>query len=532
MGWFAKLSIKSKIMVLVAAFAASSAVLMGGFLLTIQAVRVNGPNYDRIRDAKDIISDALPPPLFIVESNMIALQLKDATDPARQRALIDKGNRLREEYNERHRVWLTKDMEPDLKRALLEESFAPAQTFFDLRDQRFIPAIQAGKHDEAAQILAGEMQRAYDEHYTQVKRVIDLASARVIRVEKETSEMASNHIMLLLGLGIGLLIPMFLLGGMSHRSIMGPLRSSMEVFRAFANRNFTMRFEGGADGEMAEIADAVNQAGTSIREALTQIASHAETLATASDELKLVSEQMSANAEETAAQANVVSAASEQVMRSVKTVAVSAEQMNGSIRDIAGNTNQAANVTSDAVRIAENANGAVLRLGDSSTEIGKVIKVINSIAEQTNLLALNATIEAARAGEAGKGFAVVANEVKELAKETAKATQDIAHKIETIQTDTGGAVGAIGEIRQAINRVNDIQSTVAAAIQQQATTTTEIEKNVNHGARGTEEISANIAGVAQAARSTSSGASDTQRAAGELAKMASELRRVVSGFTY
>jgi methyl-accepting chemotaxis protein len=211
---------------------------------------------------------------------------------------------------------------------------------------------------------------------------------------------------------------------------------------------------------------------------------------------------------------------------------VSAEQMNGSIRDIAGNTNQAATVTSDAVRIAENANGAVVRLGDSSMEIGKVIKVINSIAEQTNLLALNATIEAARAGEAGKGFAVVANEVKELAKETAKATQDIAHKIEAIQVDTQGAVDAIGHIRQTINKVNDIQSSVAAAIQQQATTTGEIERNVGQGARGTEEINSNISGVAQAARSTSSGASDTQRAASELAKMAAELRKVLSGFAY
>ena len=331
-----------------------------------------------------------------------------------------------------------------------------------------------------------------------------------------------------LGYTLGLLVLALTIRG----SIQNPLRGGMEVFRAFANRNFTHRMENGNDADLSEIADSVNQAGTSIREALTLIARHAESLSTASDELKLVSEQMSANAEETAAQANVVSDASEQVMKSVRTVAPSAEQMNGSIRDIAQNTNRAVTVTSEAVRVAENANGAVLRLGDSSTEIGKVIKVINSIAEQTNLLALNATIEAARAGEAGKGFAVVANEVKELAKETAKATQDIARKIETIQADTQGAVEAIGEIRSAINSVNDIQGTVATAIQQQASTTSDIERNVHDGARGTEEISANIAGVAQAARSTSSGASDTQRAAGELAHMASELRKVLSGFAY
>jgi methyl-accepting chemotaxis protein len=532
MGWFAKLSIKSKIMALVGFFAVGTAVLLAGFLVTMDKVRVNGPRYGRIIDAKDIISDILPPPLFVVESYALALQMPEASDSSALRALIEKGNRLRAQYEERHRYWTARESElqPEVKRALMDETHNSALAFFEIRDQKVVPAVLAGKRDEVMPVITGELHRAFEEHQKQVERTVELARVQVELVEKETAALITRTDTLLIGFAVALILIALGFGSAAGKAILAPLRSSMDVFRAFANRNFTMRFE--ADGDMAEIAEAVNTAGSSIREALTTIARHAETLSTASDELKLVSEQMSANAEETAAQANVVSAASEQVMRSVKTVAVSAEQMNGSIRDIAGNTNQAATVTSDAVRIAENANGAVLRLGDSSTEIGKVIKVINSIAEQTNLLALNATIEAARAGEAGKGFAVVANEVKELAKETAKATQDIARKIETIQTDTGGAVGAIGEIRQAINRVNDIQSTVATAIQQQATTTSEIEKNVNHGARGTEEITANIAGVAQAARSTSSGASDTQRAAGELAKMAAELRKVVSGFTY
>jgi methyl-accepting chemotaxis protein len=532
MGWFARLSIKSKIMCLVGFFAAGTAVLMAGFMATLQVVKVNGPHYDGIVDAKDVIADVLPPPMYLIEARLVVLEMLLETDASQLPALVETGKRLRREYDERLAYWTAKVVPGDIKSSLLVESDLAAKKFFDLRDQAFIPAILAGKRDEARAIAFGTMGAAFAEHLGHVKRTVELSTARVTKVEQETRELISLRITLLLILGGVIVLPVFVFGKVAHGAILGPLRASMDVFRSFANRNFTARLDVAADGEMAEIAESVNQAGASIREALTTIAGHAETLTTASDELKLVSEQMSANAEETAAQANVVSGASEQVMRSVKTVAVSAEQMNGSIREIAGNTNQAANVTLDAVRIAENANGAVLRLGDSSTEIGKVIKVINSIAEQTNLLALNATIEAARAGEAGKGFAVVANEVKELAKETSKATQDIARKIETIQTDTNGAVGAIGEIREAINRVNDIQATVASAIQQQATTTTEIEKNVNHGARGTEEISANIAGVADAARSTSSGASDTQRAAGELAKMASELRKVVSGFTY
>ena len=158
--------------------------------------------------------------------------------------------------------------------------------------------------------------------------------------------------------------------------------------------------------------------------------------------------------------------------------------------------------------------------------------MISTIANQTNLLALNATIEAARAGEAGKGFAVVANEVKELAKQTAKATEDISRKIEAIQGDTKGAVDAIAQIGQIINQINDIQNTIASAVEEQTATTSEIGRNVTEAAKGSSEIAQNITGVAQAARSTTEGAINTQVSATELAQMAAALQNVVSQFKY
>ncbi|MHC4375380.1 MAG: methyl-accepting chemotaxis protein [Planctomycetota bacterium] len=299
-----------------------------------------------------------------------------------------------------------------------------------------------------------------------------------------------------------------------------------------------------ADGDLTHSVpvsgeDAVGQMGegietliSSLRESLEGIAGNAGSLAVASEELTATSQQMSANSEETTAQAGVVAEASKKVAENVDTVSTGTQELSASIKEIASSAMRAAGIANEAVQVADTTNQTVSKLGESSQEIGQVIKVITSIAQQTNLLALNATIEAARAGDAGKGFAVVANEVKELAKETAKATEDISRKIEAIQTDTQESVSAIAKIGEVIGQINDIQGTIASAVEEQTATTNEMARNVSNANNGTQDIVQNISGVATAAEETSRGATGVESAASDLSKMAASLKEMVGKFKF
>jgi methyl-accepting chemotaxis protein len=311
-----------------------------------------------------------------------------------------------------------------------------------------------------------------------------------------------------------------------------PLKETVKILEAVAAGDLTKRVVVERKDEIGQMYVALNLALERMGNAVHSIGRNSDLLGNSSAKLSMVSQQMATNAEATATQANVASAAAEQVSSNVTTVSTGAEEMGASIKEIAKSAHDAAKVATSAVKVAQRTNATVAKLGESSTEIGNVIKVITSIAQQTNLLALNATIEAARAGEAGKGFAVVANEVKELAKQTAKATEDISRKIEAIQDDTKSAVEAIDQIGKIINQINDLQNTIASAVEQQTATTSEISRSVAAAAHGSNEIALNITGVAKAARSTTEGASNTKTSADDLSRIAMDLQKLVSQFKY
>ncbi len=299
-----------------------------------------------------------------------------------------------------------------------------------------------------------------------------------------------------------------------------------------ATGDLTSQVEVSGTDAIGQMGDALTKLLSMLRSSVSTIAGNSDALAAAAEELQVVSGQMGVNSAETSKQVSLVTSASIEVTRNVETVAAGAEEMAASIKEIARNTSAAAKVAAEAVEAAGVTNATVGRLGESSAEIDQIVKVITGIAQQTNLLALNATIEAARAGEAGKGFAVVANEVKELAKETAKATEDISARIETIQTETRMSVESITGIVSIIDQIAEFQNTIASAVEQQAATTSEMARSVSDASGGSAEIAANMQNVSSAADSTASGASDSQGAASELARMASELKTLVGQFTY
>ena len=323
-----------------------------------------------------------------------------------------------------------------------------------------------------------------------------------------------------------------LLGWVITRSVVRPLRRVAAVLDGLADGD--LRGESGVTSrdEVGRMAAALETSMQNMRSVITAIGDSSTTLASATEELSASAQDMARLADESSAQSGIVATAAGQVSTNVQTVSAGSEQMGASIREIAQNASEVSRVAAQAVTVADNTTATVAKLGESSLEIASVVKVITSIAEQTNLLALNATIEAARAGEAGKGFAVVANEVKELAQETAKATEDIARRVEAIQSDTRGAVRAIGEISSIIGLINDSQSTIAAAVEEQTATTTEMNRNVAEAAESASRIAENIDAVAAATSSTTSAMNDAQTAIDEVARMATSLHSSVARFRY
>jgi methyl-accepting chemotaxis protein len=347
--------------------------------------------------------------------------------------------------------------------------------------------------------------------------------------EAMTDAVGDTQLAAWLAAAIGLL----LLVGLSvplARSILRPVQRLGTVITALAKGDLTQRSGITTRDELGRMAVGLDTALGAIHSSLTTIGQNAETLASSATELSAVAGQISDAAHDTDAQTSSAANEAEEISRNVQTVAAGSEEMGLSIREISRNTSEAAQIAAVAVSEAAQATETIRQLGESSAEIGNVIKLITSIAEQTNLLALNATIEAARAGDAGKGFAVVASEVKDLAQETARATEDIGSRVNAIQQDTSGAVDVISRISEVIAKINDFQTTIASAVEEQTATTGEMSRSIGEVASGSSRIAANIADVSNASGNAVEGVTQTRQASDEVARTAEELRTLVGAF--
>jgi methyl-accepting chemotaxis protein len=404
--------------------------------------------------------------------------------------------------------------------------------YLQVRDQQMRPLADQGQR---VQLMAVQAEKAQP-HLSAAADALDELQAAEKKAGGERAAAAgttygSSRTTTVAVLLIGLLLAVAL-GLYVARLIVTAVRKVSYVLDGLAEGDLTRPADVTTGDEVGRMAGSLNRATANLREIVGAVGVSANTLAGSSEELTSVSGQINASADETSTQAGLVSAAAEQVSANVRTVAAASEEMDASIREIAQNAAEAVRVAGSAVDLAENANGTVTKLGTSSAEIGDVIKVITSIAEQTNLLALNATIEAARAGEAGKGFAVVASEVKELAQETARATEDISRRVEMIQSDSTAVGSAITQIGEVIARINSFQTTIASAVEEQTATTAEMGRNVVEAATGANEIARNISTVAAAAETTTGGVTESRQAASDLARMAADLQQLVSRFRY
>jgi methyl-accepting chemotaxis protein len=357
----------------------------------------------------------------------------------------------------------------------------------------------------------------------------DQAAQRQMASASDTARTAK---FVIAGLIIGALIFGGVLAVLVSRAISRPLRQTVSVLEGLAEGRLDQRLAVTGRDEVGRMATALNTALDRLTAALRGINDNATTLASSSEELSSVADQMTSSAARSASRAQAVSTASDQISQNIATVSAGADEIGSSITEIARSTSSAVDVAGRAVRISGEASAILQQLGTSSAEIVSVIKIITGIAAQTNLLALNATIEAARAGDAGKGFAVVASEVKELAQETARATEDIRMRVDAIQNDSAAAVSAIAEIGVVIDQINATQTAIAAAVEEQTATTNEMGRNVGEVAHGSQGISSNVSGVTEAAAQTTSAAANTALAAGELARVARELQTSLSTFQF
>ncbi|NOS76347.1 MAG: methyl-accepting chemotaxis protein [Nitrospira sp.] len=538
------LSIRYKLALLAGLFVLAMVIALAMSYTTLEAVKINGPVYQEIIQTKDLVADVLPPPVYLVESYLLMLQLLQETDRQVVAQLIERGKQLRSEYESRHRYWSDTLADGKLKQALVMDSYSPGIAFLDARDREFVPAVLAGDLPKARALAAGVLSVRYHEHRAAIDRVVAAAVPWQQQQEERASTIVQervNHVVLAAAFTLGVAV---IIGVLIARRVSGALSAIESRFQAISAGDLRIRIPVRGQDEIARLCQSTNRLLETLEGLIGKVVHVTHKVASASV-------QLSATAEEISKGTNVLTSRASQAASAV-------EEMNATVGQVAESSGKAAGLAQETVATAK-AGGAVVSetiagmqhlseavtnsatiieaLGNSSDQIGAIVRTIEDIADQTNLLALNAAIEAARAGEAGRGFAVVADEVRKLAERTTKATKEIGDMIRKIQHDTRGAVESMQEGTRKVSVGVELANKTGEALAQIVQMVSQSADMIRHIAVASEEqsvvtkqIAGDIDNVAQVTQESATGAGESAKASQGLSQMAIELQDVVGIF--
>jgi methyl-accepting chemotaxis protein len=510
---------------------------------TLNDLKVNGPLYQRIVQGKDLVADILPPPEYILESYLVTLQLA-TSEPSEHAALIKRLEVLKSEYDSRHDYWQQQGLEARLATPLLNQAHPAAIRFYQLSFNDFIPALQQGNDNAAIQALS-TMKQAYASHRQAIDEVVAAANDRVKEDETTAAERIAGDSWLMfavLALSIALTAAIALL---ISRSVTGPLGNMQRMMGQIQHdSDFTRRITVTNNDEIGATAQTFNELITSLQDTLLHVLNNADQVSHAAHALSASSQQVTTSSSQQQLATASIASEVEEVNASIHSISQSAREALEISRKSGDLSNQGGNIIHNAatamMQIAETVqetSNTIEALGQQSKEISSVVQVIKEVADQTNLLALNAAIEAARAGEQGRGFAVVADEVRNLAKRTTKATEEISHMIKTMQNLTqvaiasmgatvskadGGAViatqagDAINEIKLGSSQVVDVVNDISAALNEQ--------NNANNA------VASHVEEVADMTQENNKAANQAAHAAMHLERLAGDMRAIVGQF--